>query len=58
MRELMSVPPIQRVNIKQAVSYLEISSFSTLVNRCRIFKDNIEARYTQWRQAGPMTHEK
>jgi len=34
-------------NIKQTVSYLEISSFSTLVNRCRIYDDDTKARQAQ-----------
>jgi len=29
-----------RADIEQAVSYLEIFSFSTLVNRCRIYEDD------------------
>jgi len=35
-----------RPDIKQAVGYLEISSFPTLVNRCRIYEDDTKARQT------------
>ncbi|XP_027911550.1 uncharacterized protein LOC114170264 [Vigna unguiculata] len=43
-------------DIKQAVGSLEISSFPTLVNRCRIYEDDTKARQTQWRQGGPLRH--
>ena len=39
-----------RLDIKQAIGYLDISSFPTLVNRCRIYEDDTKARQTQWRQ--------
>ena len=45
-----------RPDIKQAIGYLEISSFPTLVNRCRIYEDDTKARQTQWRQGGPLRH--
>ena len=47
-----------RPDIKQAVTYLEISSFATLVNHCRIYEDDTIARQTQWRQWGPLRHKR
>lgn len=37
---------------------MEIASFSTLINCCRIYEDDTKARQAQWRQGGPLRHKK